>query len=105
MHNFFRYPTMILVPPAIGNKGAVGLKTQRFFFQPLTNCRIYDGSSGVKEVAKACVRYTHVSNRILEGVESLVNKILNVKTDNQYIKDDSNKDDIMAISESRSDIR
>ena len=92
----FQYTELTLAPPAIGNKGSVNPKTQRLSFQALTNFHVYDRSSGVKEVARASVQYTYVSNRILEGIESLVNRILNVKnTDNQYIKDNSNKDDIM----------
>ena len=98
--NFFQSTKMTLAPPAIGNKGSVGSKTHKFSFQALTNCRIYDGSSGVKEVARACVRYTHVSNRMLERIESPIDRIIKANnTDNQYIKDDSNKNDIMDISE------
>lgn len=104
--NFFQYTEMTLAPQAIGNKGSVRSKTQKFSFQALPNFRVFDRSSGIKEVAKACVRYTLVSNRILEGIDRPIDRMIKENhTDNQCIKYDSNKDNIKAISEPCSDIR
>ena len=59
--NFFQYTAIAIAPPAIGNKGFVVSKTQRFFPLPSTDLHVCDRFSELKEVAMAFVRYTPVS--------------------------------------------
>ena len=68
--NFFQYTALAKAQLTIGNKGFVGSKTQKFPSLPSTDLQIYDRFSGLKELAKAYVQFTHVSNRMLELIES-----------------------------------
>jgi len=58
--NFFQYTAMTLAPRAIGYKGVVDSKAQRFSSHPLADLQVYDKSSGLKEEALAYERYTQV---------------------------------------------